>query len=141
MSSWIRAALLAAFAVAVAAPAAAQTAAAPPVSHLAPAPPPAPTLRNRAVEWFARMELGKPDRTQLSPTLSAKLTDGTIARIGSMLRPYGPPQSIRYLGGRMVGTDRVYAYLLSLKTVDVREMMALDGTGKISGLVFTILTR
>lgn len=91
-----------------------------------------------AVQWFQRMQTGQVDRAQLSDDLNGKLTDVVISQISTQLKPYGQPGSITYLGGRIVNGDDVYAYILNFKASKVRELMAIDNTGKINGLVFTL---
>lgn len=104
------------------------------------APSPAPAFQRRAVEWFARMQMAMPDRAQLTPTLNSRLTTAEVQSMSTELKPLGRPYTISYLGGRIVGGNDVYAYLLDFhKAVKLREIIAVDDSGKIAGLVFTMV--
>jgi hypothetical protein len=107
-------------------------------SALPQAPPPGPSVRMLAVTWFGRMQAGQIDRSQLSDELNQKMSDAVVSQISAQLKPCGQPASITYLGGRIVDGDDVYAYILNFKSAKVRELMAVDATGKINGLVFTV---
>lgn len=120
-------------AAASSAPAASSVPAAVPAAR-ATFPPENPAVTARAREWLHRLQTGQIDRTQLTPKLSAFLSDTVVQNAVTHLKPLGEPASFRYLGSRSNGTYTLYAYRATFKTAVYTEIFTLDNAGKIAGL-------
>jgi hypothetical protein len=99
--------------------------------------PPNPAVAKRAIEWLHRLELGNIDRSQLDATLNAKLSPQAIGLIQAELGPFGTPKSITLAASRPMNGNSAYLYILDFKAAKLQEVMILNPSGKITGLVFT----
>jgi len=94
-----------------------------------------PQMLARAKDWFAQLQAGKVDRSQLSTSAGANLTDATIANAQSVIGALGPPVSFVQ---QQAGTQGAISYAIYLVTFrDGKKLdflFAVDKDGKIASL-------
>ncbi len=89
----------------------------------------------RAHEWFARLQNGEIDRTQLTPAFAATFTEAIAQQTSDRYRAYGTP-AVFAAGGKYV-RDGVSAYVFVVRWPEggvLFQFAVDDATGKIAGL-------
>jgi hypothetical protein len=105
-----------------------------------PAPPAGvPTedgMRAFALEWFARMQAGKIDRTQYTPAYAAQLTDDAVQAMSHHLNEYGAsPLRAEIMQKRSVDNQTFYQVKLVFPRGDATSLLfGFDAEGKITGV-------
>ena len=96
------------------------------------------SVKTLALQWFAQMEAGQIDRTQLTPRYSAQLTDDAVLAMSSQLKRYGAsPRAAQVLRTRMIDDQTFYLVKLVFPRGDSAAMLVgFDTEGKITGIDF-----
>lgn len=126
-------------AIALAQPVVAQNAAPAAAATAAPVPPSDPKVTERVRTEFKAWQTGKIDRTHYSSEANANFTDDAIAQIGEHLKPLGDIKSMLFTGSTTRLQNNVYNYYnyrVVCEKGDVKVQLALDRTGKVSGISF-----
>ena len=88
-----------------------------------------------AKEWFARMQTGDIDHSQLSDSGNMSLDADTVKDISSQVAPLGAPVTFVQQQVGVQNGSTSYAYLLTFKDgTKLSFVMLLDGSGKIAGI-------
>jgi hypothetical protein len=107
-----------------------------------PATPPTASARSEdsvkalALQWFAQMEAGQIDRTQLTPRYGAQLTDDAIQAMSHQLKQYGAsPIGAQVLRSHTAGDQTIYLVKLVFPRGDAAAMLVgLNTGGEITGI-------
>jgi hypothetical protein len=96
------------------------------------------SVKALALQWFAQMETGQIDRTQLASAYSAQLTDDAVQAMSRQLKRYGAsPMSAQVLRSRATVDQMFYLVKLVFPRGDAAAMLVgLDTQGKITGIDF-----
>jgi hypothetical protein len=107
-------------------------------------PDPAPTVSTRseesvtalALRWFTQMEAGQIDRSKLTSTYNAQLTDDAVLTMSKHLKEYGAsPKAAEVLRSRTVGDQTLYLVKLLFPRGDAAALvLGLRSDGKITGV-------
>ena len=91
-----------------------------------------------ALQWFAQMQSGQIDRTQLDATYSAQLGDDAVQQMSRKLKEYGAsPMSASVLKSRTTGEQAFYLIKLVFPRGDAAAMLVgFNSDGKITGIDF-----
>jgi hypothetical protein len=97
---------------------------------------PDPLLLMRAKSWFAQLQSGNIDRSELATdSPNANLTDATIANARKMIGNLGRPVSFVQQQAATQGGVTAAIYLVTFKNGQkVDFLFAVDSQGKIAGL-------
>jgi hypothetical protein len=109
----------------------------PPQPAYAPTPAPTadPAMLARAKNWFAQLQAGKLDRSQLSTTANAALTDAKIATVSQAIASLGAPTSFAQTNAGQQGNVSYAMYLLTFGNgTKLNFFFAVDSQGKVEGL-------
>jgi hypothetical protein len=118
----------------------------PPPQFTEPQPATAPTtdpaMLAQAKVWFAQLQQGKVDRSQLEPDTSRYMTDATIADAQGETGNLGPPVSFvqertgtQERAGNTYGNVNVAIYMLTFQNGKKLEFLfAPDAQGKVAAL-------
>jgi len=91
-----------------------------------------------ALEWFAKMQTGQIDRTQLAADYSAQLTDDAVQAMSRFLKEhdYGaPPTGAQVLKTSTVGEQTFYVVKLLFPRGDAASLLlGFNAEGKITGI-------
>jgi hypothetical protein len=108
---------------------------------LATAPPPASarsedSVKALALQWFAQMEAGQIDRTQLTSKYGAQLTDDAVQAMSRQLKLYGAsPTGAQVLKSRTIDDQTFYLVKLLFPRGDSGAMLfGFNAEGKITGI-------
>ena len=110
---------------------------------LAGSPPPSSvrtesSVEALALEWFAKMQTGQIDRTQLAADYSAQLSDDAVQAMSRYLKEhdYGaPPTGAQVLKTRTIGEQTFYAVKLVFPRGDAASLLlGFNAQGKITGI-------
>lgn len=107
-----------------------------------PPPPPSPAADDEvkaiALGWYAQMQTGKLDRTQLTAAYSAQLTDEAVSKMSRSVNLYGAsPQSAQILQSRAIADQKFYLVKLIFPRGDAASLLiGFDAQGKITGINF-----
>jgi len=96
------------------------------------------SVKSLALQWFNQMTAGQIDRTQLTPTYSAQLTDGAVQAMSRQLQQYGAsPTGAEVLRSRTADDQTFYLVKLVFPRGDAAAMLlGFDTAGKITGIDF-----
>jgi cytochrome c1 len=95
---------------------------------------PNPQVLARAKSWFAQLQAGKIDRSQLAPGMD-KLTDEQVANVSSQIKSLGTPVTFEQQQTMTQAGNTITAYLLTFGNGQkLTFYFAVDGQGKVSGL-------
>lgn len=96
-------------------------------------------MKTFALQWFAQMQAGQFDRTQLTAAYSAQLTDDAVQAMSRRLNEYGAsPKSAEILQSRTVGDQTFHLVKLLFPRGDAASLLvAADTEGKITGITIT----
>jgi len=106
-----------------------------PVSAPAPEPTTDPAMLARAKNWFAQLQAGKIDRSQLATTANTALTDAKITTVSQAISGLGSPATFVQTGAGQQGNVSYAIYLLTFANgTKLNFFFAVDSQGKIEGL-------
>ena len=96
------------------------------------------SVKALALHWFAQMEAGQIDRTQLASAYNAQLTDGAVQAMSHQLKQYGAsPTRAQVLRSRSTDDQTFYLVKLIFPRGDAAAMLVgFDTQGKITGIDF-----
>ena len=91
-----------------------------------------------ALRWYAQMQAGQLDRSQLAAAYSAQLTDDAVQAMARNVNSYGAsPTSAEILHSRRIADQRFYLVKLIFPRGDAASLLlGFDAQGKITGLSF-----
>ena len=96
------------------------------------------SVETLALEWFAKMQTGQIDRTQLAADYRAQLTDDAVQALSRFLKEhdYGaPPTGARVLKTSTVGEQTFYVVKLLFPRGDAASLLlGFNAEGKITGI-------
>ena len=99
---------------------------------------PEKSVETLALEWFAQMQTGQIDRTQLAADYSAQLTDDAVQAMSRYLKEheYGaPPTGAQVLKTRTIGEQTFYVVKLVFPRGDAASLLlGFNAEGKITGI-------
>jgi hypothetical protein len=91
-----------------------------------------------ALEWFADMQSGRIDRTQLATEYSAQLTDGAVQEMSRYLKEYkygASPTGAQVLKTRAIGEQTFYVVKLVFPRGDAASLLlGFNSEHKITGI-------
>jgi hypothetical protein len=91
-----------------------------------------------ALEWFAQMQTGQIDRTQLAADYSAQLTDDAVQAMSRYLKEYKygtSPTSAQVLKTRTIEEQTFYVVKLVFPRGDAASLLlGFNAEGKITGI-------
>jgi hypothetical protein len=99
-------------------------------------PPAADNVKSLALRWYAQMQAGQLDRTQLTAAYSAQLSDDAVREMSHNVNLYGAsPQSAEILQSRTIGDQQFYLVKLIFPRGDAASLLiGFDAQGKITGI-------
>ena len=101
-------------------------------------PPSSDQVEALALEWFAQMQTGQIDRTQLTPEFSKQLTEDSVKQMAQYLKghDYGvPPQRAEIVQTRTVRDQHLYVVELVFPRGDAASLLfGFNLQGKITGI-------
>ena len=115
------------------------TVAAPLADPILPANAPAQEdVKALALGWYAQMQAGQLDRTQLTAAYSAQLTDDAVRAMTRNVNLYGAsPTRAEILQSRTMGDQKFYLVKLIFPRGDAASLLiGFDAEGKITGINF-----
>jgi hypothetical protein len=91
-----------------------------------------------ALRWYAQMQAGQLDRSQLTAAYSAQLTDDAVRAMSRNVNLYGAsPTSAQILHSRKIADQKFYLVKLIFPRGDAASLLiGFDAQGKITGLSF-----
>ncbi len=93
---------------------------------------------NHALDWFASMQSGKIDRTQLTPEYNSRLTNDAVRDMSRYLKEhdYGvPPRRAEVVQTRTSGSQTLYVVKLVFPRGDAASLLfGFNSQGKITGI-------
>jgi hypothetical protein len=94
-----------------------------------------------ALQWFAQMQAGQINRTQLTAAYSAQLTDAVVQETSRYLKQYqygASPTSAQILQSRTIRDQTFYLVKLLFPRGDAASLLfGFDAEGKITGISIT----
>jgi hypothetical protein len=94
-----------------------------------------PAILARAKNWFAQLQAGKIDRSQLATTANAALTDAKIATVSQAISGLGSPATFVQTNAGQQGNISYAIYLLTFGNgTKLNFFFAVDSQGKVEGL-------
>jgi len=96
------------------------------------------SVKALALQWFALMEAGQIDRTQLAPRYNAQLSNEAVQAMSHQLKQYGAsPTSAEVLRSCAFDDQTIYLVKLVFPRGDAAAMLVgFDTEGKITGIDF-----
>ena len=88
----------------------------------------------RAKSWFAMLQSGTIDRSQLTQPMNDALTADKLTQISTQLKQLGAPASFTQIDSGPVGPYTVYHYRVGFAAGALIMTVGLDSSGKIAGL-------
>ena len=96
------------------------------------------SVENLALKWFAQMQTGQIDRTQLAADYSAQLTDDAVQAMSRYLKEYKygvSPTAAQVLKIRTIGEQTFYVVKLVFPRGDAASLLlGFNAQGKITGI-------
>ena len=96
------------------------------------------SVETLALEWFAKMQTGQIDRTQLAADYSAQLTDDAVQAMSQYLKKYdygASPSGAQVLQTRTIGEQTFYVVKLVFPRGDAASLLlGFNAEGKITGI-------
>ncbi len=90
-----------------------------------------------ALDWFARLQAGEIDRTQMTRALSKSLTEDSVEVMARYLKSYGPASGGEITQNRRIEDQTFYVVKLFLERGDALSLLiGFDEGGKITGVTF-----
>ena len=95
-------------------------------------------VRAFALRWYAQMQAGQIDRTQLTAAYSAQLTDDAVREMSHNANLYGAtPVSAEILQSRTIADQKFYLVKLVFPRDDAASLLiGFDAQSKITGIGF-----
>jgi hypothetical protein len=95
-------------------------------------------VKGLALRWYAQMQAGQIDRTQLAAAYSAQLTDDAVKEMSHNANLYGAsPVSAEILQSRTIADQKFYLVKLVFPRGDAASLLiGFDAQGKITGISF-----
>jgi hypothetical protein len=94
-----------------------------------------PAMLARAKSWFAQLQAGKIDRSQLATKANGALTDATVSNAQGILSGLGTPVSFIQQQAGAQGSISYAIYSLTFKNGrKLNFFFAVDSQGKVEGL-------
>jgi hypothetical protein len=94
-----------------------------------------PALLARAKSWFAALQKGKVDRSQLAAGPNGNMTDASIAGAQKMIGSLGAPVSFVQERAQSQGNVSAAIYQITFKNGEkVDFLFAVDSDGKVAGM-------
>lgn len=94
-----------------------------------------PGMLRQAKIWFAALQSGNVDRSQLAPKASSSLTDADLAQAKAMIGNLGTPASFEQQQAASQGGISFAIYLVTFKNgAKYAFFFAIDQQGKVEGL-------
>jgi hypothetical protein len=91
-----------------------------------------------ALEWYANMQTGQIDRTQLAPEYNAQLTDDLVQATAKHLKEYAygtSPTIAQVIKTRSIGEQTFYIVKIIFPRGDAASLMfGFNAEGKITGI-------
>jgi hypothetical protein len=95
-----------------------------------------PSVTTKAKTILHQMQTKTVDRGQFSDEFNRGLTQDKLDQAGTQLAAFGEPQSFTYDTKLQQGNVTAYLYHVRLQRGRFDEIIAVDGTGKVDGLLF-----
>lgn len=96
---------------------------------------PNPAMLARAKTWFAHLQAGTIDRSQLATNANSNLTDATITNAQKMIGNLGRPVSFVQQQASTQGNDTAAIYVVTFKNGKKIDFLFVEDTqGKVEGL-------
>ena len=96
------------------------------------------SVETLALEWFANMQTGQIDRTQLAADYSAQLTDDAVQAMSQYLKKYdygASPSGAQVLQTRTIGEQTFYVVKLVFPRGDAASLLlGFNAEEKITGI-------
>jgi hypothetical protein len=93
-----------------------------------------------ALEWFARLQAGQIDRTEMTTALSETLTEESVQEMSRIVASFGPATKDEILENRKIDDQTFYVVKLFLVRGDaVSLLIGFDEGGKMTGVTFPSL--
>ncbi|MGC1381102.1 MAG: hypothetical protein WA814_08785 [Candidatus Baltobacteraceae bacterium] len=103
-----------------------------------PTPAPDPAMLARAKTWFAELQSGKIDRSQLTPQMNAALTPGQVSSTEATIGKLGTPATFAQEQTMSQGGYNYAVYLVTFSDgTKLNFVFAVDGSGNVAGLRLT----
>jgi hypothetical protein len=96
-----------------------------------------PKIEALAKDLMHRAQTNTFDKTQLTDQMSTGLTAELTKTLASRLGPLGEPSSFIYAGSQPTDGVTAYGFLVTFSSMKVKEIFAVDATGKVAGLSFS----
>jgi hypothetical protein len=98
-------------------------------------PAPNPQMLARAKSWFAQLQAGKIDRSQLAAGMGTSLSDQQVQDASSKIKSLGTPVTFEQQQTMTQAGNTITAYLLTFGNGQkLTFYFAVDSQGKVSGL-------
>jgi hypothetical protein len=98
-------------------------------------PSPNPQILAQAKNWFAQLQAGKIDRSQLAPGMGTSLSDQQVTNVSAQIKSLGTPVTFEQQQTMTQAGNTITAYLLTFGSGQkLLYYFAVDGQGKVSGL-------
>jgi hypothetical protein len=98
-------------------------------------PSPNPQMLAQAKSWFAQLQAGKIDRSQLAPGMGTSLSDQQVQDASSKIKSLGTPVTFEQQQTMTQAGNTITAYLLTFGNGQkLTFYFAVDSQGKVSGL-------
>jgi hypothetical protein len=92
------------------------------------------------LEWFARLQAGEIDRTEMTTGLSETLTDVSLKEMSRIVTSFGPATKSEIVENRKIDDQTFYVVKLFLQRGDaVSLLIGFNESGKITGVTFPSL--
>jgi hypothetical protein len=95
-----------------------------------------PEVTARAKDALHRIQTNDIDRSQFSNDFVQKLSSDQLTKAGAQLAAFGDAQQFQYDSEVTQGDQTAYLYHVTLQKGRLDEIIAVDQSGKISGLLF-----
>ncbi len=100
-------------------------------------PKSADSVKVFALDWFARLQAGEIDRTQMTRDLSKTLTEDSVEEMARHLKSYGPANGDEIIQNRRIEDQTFYVVKLFLERGDALSLLiGFDDGGKVTVVTF-----
>lgn len=99
---------------------------------------PDPAVLARAKAWFAAIQSGTIDRSQLDDKMNSLMTDSLVKSLAAQVGPLGAPTAFEQVQTGTQSGSQFYVYKVTFKGGDaLMYVFAVDAHAKVSGLRLT----
>lgn len=96
-----------------------------------------PDVKAFVLEWFAHLQAGQVDRTQMTTAFSEHLTDDAVKEMSRYIKSYGPATGDEIVQSRTIEDQTFYLVKIFLERGDALSLLiGFDKNGKITGITF-----